>query len=555
MQGIVTINKNVFYSKSEKPSLEYKSVKEVLDLIYNNDQKDIILKIRESEKPEQDKLKKTLVGIMWSGKFTGRLDADLVEHSGIICLDFDKLGEDMAKFYSKLINDKYTYSLFVSPSGNGLKVLVKIPNVIKDHKLHFKALEKYYGATGKFDPSSINPARICYISYDPNVYINEDSELFTDKIKQEDYSAPYSSDKTINILLNWWNKKYGIKEGNRNNNCFILACAFNEYGIDEDKTINFFLDFVRQDFPKTEILSLVRSAYSKKSKFNTKYFDVLNEKEEIVIDTTKQVSGIDFKAIFKDAFIDIDKKYQAPPICLSIGTKSIGDKTFPVRFGTESNFSAIVGQSKSKKSFFKSLLIASYIGCDSKYSGNITSHRNKEGYIIDIDTEQGEYDAHRCFSRVQKMVGASISDFYKPFALRPYSAKERIQFIDWLVYESDYRNDLLWMAIDGMADLVENFNDVNESNKAIQKVMEWTNNKKMHINTVIHANYGSEKATGHLGTAILKKAETICNLYPAGEFVNVKFAYTRGYPIEDIQYEVNEFGLPTVTGNKVFINF
>ena len=551
MQDIVTLNKNVFYSKNEKPQLEYKTISEVLTLIHNNDQKDIILKIRESEKVEQDKLKKSLIGIMWSGKFTGRLDTDLVEHSGIICLDFDKLGEEMTKFYSKLINDKYTYSLFVSPSGNGLKVLVKIPKVIEDHKLHFKALEKYYGATGKFDPSSVNPARICYISYDPNIYINEESELFTDKIKQEEYSAPYSSDKTINILMSWWNKKYGFGEGNRNNNCFILACAFNEYGIEEERTVNIFLDFVRHDFPKTEILGLIRSAYSKKSKFGIKYFDVLNEKEGIAVDTTRPTSGVDFQAIFRDAFIDIDKKYSAPPICLSIGSYRVDDRVYPIRFGTESNFSAIVGQSKSKKSFFKSLLIASYIGCDPVYSGNIKSHREREGYIIDIDTEQGEYDAHRCFKRVQKMVGASITDFYKPFALRPYSAKERIQFIDWVIYESEFRNELLWVSIDGMADLVENFNDVNESSKAIQKVMEWTNNKKMHLNTVIHANYGSEKATGHLGTAILKKAETICNLTPNGEAVNVKFTYTRGYPINDIQYEVNKFGLPVITSNNV----
>jgi hypothetical protein len=296
---------------------------------------------------------------------------------------------------------------------------------------------------------------------------------------------------------------------------------------------------------------LIRSAYSKKSKFAIKYFDVLNEKQTIEIDIARPTDGVDFNAIFKDAFIDIDKKYSAPPICLSIGTYKVGEKIYPIRFGTESNFSAIVGQSKSKKSFFKSLLIASYIGCDIKYSGSIKSHRAKDGYIIDIDTEQGEYDAHRCFSRVQKMVGASVSDFYKPFALRPYSAKERIQFIDWLIYESEFRNELLWISIDGMADLVDNFNDVNESNNAIQKVMEWTNNKKMHLNTVIHSNYGTEKATGHLGTAILKKAETVCNLTPQGEGVNVNFAYTRGYPIDNINYEIDNDGLPRVLSNLV----
>ena len=542
MQDIVTINKNVIYKRGDLPQLEYKTVSEVLELIRNNDQKDIILKIRNSEKNVQDELKKSLAGIMFSGKFKGRGDDDIEQHSGIICLDFDKLGEQMTMYYSKLINDKYTYSLFISPTGNGIKVLVKIPKNIKDHKLHFKALEKYYGSVN-FDQKTINISRICFISYDPNIYINEQSEVFTDKIAIEEYSAPYSTDKTINILLDWWNKKFGFNSGSRNNNCFVLACALNEYGVDIEQAFSILFEFIRPDFPKHEISALVRSAYSKKSKHGTKYFDILNEKEEIKVDISKS-SKTDFISIFKDAFIDIDKKYDAPPVCLSVGYKIIGDKSFPIRFGTESNFSAIVGASKSKKSFFKSLLIASYIGCDRQYSGILRSHRQKDGYIIDIDTEQGEYDAHRCFSRVQKIVGASISDFYKPFALRPYSAKERIEFIDWLIYESEFRNDILWMSIDGMADLVENFNDVNESNKAIQKIMEWTNNKKMHINTVIHANYGTDKATGHLGTAILKKAETICNLSPIGEDVNVSFTYTRGFPIDDIKYTIDDFGLP-----------
>ena len=47
MQDIVTLNKNVFYSKNEKPQLEYKTISEVLELVHYNEQKDIILKLRE----------------------------------------------------------------------------------------------------------------------------------------------------------------------------------------------------------------------------------------------------------------------------------------------------------------------------------------------------------------------------------------------------------------------------------------------------------------------------------------------------------------------------
>mgnify|MGYP000737115360 CR=1 FL=1 len=44
----------------------------------------------------------------------------------------------------RLSKDRYVYSVFVSPSGNGLKALVKIPKEPENHKLYFISLEKYF---------------------------------------------------------------------------------------------------------------------------------------------------------------------------------------------------------------------------------------------------------------------------------------------------------------------------------------------------------------------------------------------------------------------------
>ena len=60
-------------------------------------------------------------------------------------------------------------------------------------------------------------------------------------------------------------------------------------------------------------------------------------------------------------FVDVNKKLSFPPVAISIGEHTIRGNTYPTPFGTYGNFSAIVGPSKSKKTFLKSLLIESLI--------------------------------------------------------------------------------------------------------------------------------------------------------------------------------------------------
>jgi len=191
-------------------------------------------------------------------------------------------------------------------------------------------------------------------------------------------------------------------------------------------------------------------------------------------------------------------------------------------------------------------LVASYVGGSADmYSGRIRGHRKTGEIVIDIDTEQGEWHAQNVFKRIPRICGGN-PDFYKPFALRPYTHLERIQFIEYLIYESDFKDNIGLLVIDGLADLVADFNDLKESNSIIQKIMKWTGDKNFHLLTVIHQNSYTNKATGHLGSSVLKKAETICNVVAENNTVNVTFTYTRGFPIEDLQFVVNHEGLPYI---------
>ncbi len=122
--------------------------------------RDLVKRIRlEKRKPERQELKKLLPAICFSGTFNKRTDASLIQHSGFICLDFDGYtkSKDLLHDKENLSKNKYVFSVFISPSGNGLKVLVKIPADADNHTNAIgavcRAFVKRNGLTGSYEPA------------------------------------------------------------------------------------------------------------------------------------------------------------------------------------------------------------------------------------------------------------------------------------------------------------------------------------------------------------------------------------------------------------------
>src|SRR6267154_38121 len=70
--------------------------------------------------------KRQLPAATFGGSFSKREAASITRSSGLIILDIDKLSQAQINKYSGAFSeDKYIYSYFVSPSGSGLKILVK----------------------------------------------------------------------------------------------------------------------------------------------------------------------------------------------------------------------------------------------------------------------------------------------------------------------------------------------------------------------------------------------------------------------------------------------
>ena len=317
---LTTSNVTIFQNIRDTDTPFFRDVHLILDRIKDGagSTKELVQRIRlEKRKPERNELKKQLPAICFSGTFNKRSDASIIQHSGLICLDFDGYTKQKDLLHDKetISKNKYTFSIFISPSGNGLKVLVKIPADVDNHTNYFNSLEKYFNSP-YFDKTSKNISRVCYESYDPLIYVNDNSSVW-DVIEEPEYTEvsrvrdqptiPITDEnKIVEILVKWWTKKYPMQDGQRNNNAFVLAMAFNDFGINKSLASYVLNQYATTDFPLSEISITIDSAYRHTANFGTKYYE---DEERINSIKAKLRRGVPKKEIrmqLQDSNLDID---------------------------------------------------------------------------------------------------------------------------------------------------------------------------------------------------------------------------------------------------------
>jgi twinkle protein len=289
------------------------SVLGALERIRTGKSKALVEKAREAKtKKEADELKKKLPAVCFSGTFSKRKDSELLEHSGYIVLDFDNVA-DISQKRSELCSVRYITAVWVSPSGKGLKALVQIEWKTM-HKEHFDAL---MNDMPDIDKTGRNVSRLCFESYDPDLYYNPSAETYKWlPVKKSDRRLPQQTttetinddDKIFQNLLTWMTSKGdAFREGERNHFVFKLAASCCRFGMMEETCYNLMMMHVTPDssFSQKECRQAIRSAYrANMNQWNTAEFtkDQLVTKTnhlEVKIELTEQ----DLEEISKDDVI------------------------------------------------------------------------------------------------------------------------------------------------------------------------------------------------------------------------------------------------------------
>lgn len=267
--------------------------------------------------------------------------------------------------------------------------------------------------------------------------------------------------------------------------------------------------------------------------------------DEVKIEQIKTTeTSIDFNKMMLESYVDPAEEIKPQPVAVSIGKTEYKGNYYPIPFGSYGDFSCIVGASKSRKTFFKSMIIAGYIGGKSNVlNPSIKGHNTHGKYVIEFDTEQSKFHNQRVVRRVCEMVG-SVYDYYRSFSLRSYEPKQRFEFIDWVINKSEYAGKIGLISIDGYVDLVTDFNSLEQSTGLTEKLMQWTAIHNIHITGILHKNFGTAKPVGHVGSSVLKKAETVAFIEKDGEYTTVNCEYSRNIEFLPITFSVNKDWLP-----------
>jgi len=242
------MNVNVFSSVRDTTPTRASNVLTELNAIKDGTYKEQVVAYRNAKaslsKEEADQIKKGLPAFTPSGTFEPTRKAEnLYRYSGVVHADLDKLSADKLESVKVILGgDPHTLGFFLSPSENGLKVFSKVdctPDMhklaISQYRLHIADLTDIYDERQN-DSSISDVSRLCFVSYDPDAYINEDSEVFvvehemldplprqakSHSIKMEGFEFPLTS---ASECFEFTEARSGHQfvEGDRNNTSFTL---------------------------------------------------------------------------------------------------------------------------------------------------------------------------------------------------------------------------------------------------------------------------------------------------------------------------------------------
>jgi hypothetical protein len=250
---------------------------------------------------------------------------------------------------------------------------------------------------------------------------------------------------------------------------------------------------------------------------------------------------LELVAYRKSFIIDPDEEIEPPQIAWGIRNVSNGIIAI---LGTLGNFSLITGKAKAGKSFFINIAIACALINEfilNRFIGGLPANQNQ---VLYIDTEQNKYHVQLAVRRICKQLGIRRPPNLFTYHLRSLTPAQRLKLIEEEIYSNE---NVGLVVIDGIKDLVTSINDEAEATMIASKLLKWTEERNIHIITVLHQNKGDNNSRGHIGTELNNKAETVLSITKEESNPDVrtmKAEMCRNIEPEPFSFEINEDGLP-----------
>lgn len=228
---------------------------EVFAMLLNGTFEHQIMPLRTLDAAQYKVAKKQLPAVTWSGVFKEgtREAAAIVTYSKLVILDIDKLEpSNIELLKSQLAADPYVHFCFISPSGKGIKIVIKVNTEAENHLSAFLHLQKTFEDKYLFkvDDSGKDVCRLCYVSHDDRSIYNPKSEVFevdtrygevaqyTPNPALQNYKPTGDLNNIYAVCTKWVNNKKTYQDGEKNIYIHAMACALNRCGVTVDDAIN-----------------------------------------------------------------------------------------------------------------------------------------------------------------------------------------------------------------------------------------------------------------------------------------------------------------------------
>lgn len=146
--------------------------------------------------------------------------------------------------------------------------------------------------------------------------------------------------------------------------------------------------------------------------------------------------------------------------------------------------------------------------------------------VLVIDTEQKNADTQLVYNRTLELAGLPKEDIYErfqTFAFRALDTEQKLNAVKALIME--FKPDIVF--VDGVVDLMGNFNEVDDSKAIIEELLRMTTKEVSGFDPaivcVLHTNKAAEdhNMRGHAGTMLAQKAGNVFEVKKDNHIITV----------------------------------
>jgi len=206
---------------------------------------------------------------------------------------------------------------------------------------------------------------------------------------------------------------------------------------------------------------------------------------------------------------------------------------------------AFTGKAKSGKSFSISIIIAALL------KGELNGFKalNHNTRVLLLDTEMHRSNVAKRAKATLKLAGlqTNISNTnFNVLSLRELDYKARFRIMEEAI--ENYSPDIV--CIDGVSDMVRDFNDLTESKEVVNRLMQLSSVTNCAIICLLHENKNAldKNMRGHLGTELTNKCSEVYSVHfdKSSNQYKVEQTLCRNKPISDWAFSINEEGVPKI---------